>query len=100
MALINTTEAAVLTALTSGDLYGRALIERVKRVSDGQVKLNLGSVYPTLYRMEQKKLVKAYWGDEEEERNGPRRRYYQITGVGQRALDKLAELFRHREQPA
>ena len=88
--MITSTEAAILTALSGGELYGLALVERTKEVSSGKVRLSLGSVYPTLYRMEQKGLVKSHWGDNQEAANGARRRYYKATGVGQRALRDLA----------
>jgi DNA-binding PadR family transcriptional regulator len=92
MKFINTTEAAILTVLVAADSYGSELIQRVRRVSNGRVNLTLGSAYPTLYRMEQKKLIKGYWGDDSETLNGARRRYYKVTGLGERALSELVTM--------
>ena len=92
MKMINGTEAAILSALVAGDLYGLALIDRVKRVSRGKIALTLGSVYPTVYRMEQKGLVRSYWGDDSETKGGARRRYYRITGLGERQLRDLSAM--------
>ena len=85
--MLNNTELAIVAALIEQPLYGNELIDRVAVVSNKTVKLTLGGVYATLHRMEKKGLIVGFWGDESETRGGARRRYYRVTGVGQRAFE-------------
>ena len=91
--LINTTEGAVLMALVSGREYGSDLVAKVHLQTEGKVPLTLGTVYPVLYKLERKGLVRSQWGDEAEGRNSPRRRYYSITSSGAAALEDLRRVF-------
>lgn len=91
MALINSTEAAILAALVQGEKYGLAIIDHVKTASDGKLKLTLGGIYPTLYRMQEKGLLKSRWGDEHEAKGGARRRYYGATSLGRRSLSDVIQ---------
>lgn len=91
-------EETLLTVVLCRELYGLEIIKAVKEATEGKLKIGFGSLYPTLHKLEKKGFVKARWGDETpEERGGARRRYYKITGVGEKALkesqrirDKLA----------
>ena len=95
---VNNTELAIIAALVRKPLYGFALVEEVTRITDGRVSVTLGGIYPTLYRMEKKGLIQPFWGDETETRLGARRRYYKLTGLGERAAketrDMLSAAFR------
>ncbi len=80
-------EEAVLSSVLFRERYGLEIIEAVKEASKGKIQLGFGSLYPTLHKLEKKGFVTARWGDEtSEERGGARRRYYQITGAGEKAL--------------
>ncbi len=80
-------EEAVLTSVFHRERYGLEIIEAVKKASGGKIKLGFGSLYPTLHKLEEKGYLEARWGDETpEERGGARRRYYRITGLGQKVL--------------
>lgn len=83
-AKLSNLEMYILSALIARDQYGLEIIDTVSKQTD--VSLSLGSLYTTLHRMEKKGLVKSRWGDSTEERAGARRRYYKITGMGQRTL--------------
>jgi PadR family transcriptional regulator, regulatory protein PadR len=83
-------ETLILAALETQELYGLSIIERIKETT-GQ-SLSLGGLYTTLHRMEQKGLVTSRWGESTEVRQGARRRYYQITALGQQALAETREL--------
>lgn len=89
MALINSTEAAIIAALVQGEKYGLAIIEHVKTASNGKLSLTLGGIYPTLYRMQEKGLVRSGWGDERDGKAGARRRYYGATALGRRSLSDV-----------
>jgi PadR family transcriptional regulator PadR len=90
---ITKTEALILTALSSREQYGLAIIEKVEKISEMKVTLSLGGLYTTLHRMEHKGLLKSRWGEKTEVRQGARRRYYRITGLGSRALNDATEIF-------
>jgi DNA-binding PadR family transcriptional regulator len=77
-------EAAILSILINGEKYGRAIRneyeERIGR------QLPLGALYVTLSRMEDSGLVESRMGESVHERGGNRRKYFTITGLGERAL--------------
>jgi PadR family transcriptional regulator PadR len=84
---LSSLEEDLLTLLTGWELYGLEIIEATKTASDGQRSIGVGSLYPTLHKMEKKGLVRSYWGEETpEERGHARRRYYTVTGLGERVL--------------
>jgi PadR family transcriptional regulator PadR len=83
-------ETLILAALETSELYGLSIIERVKETT-GQ-SLSLGGLYTTLHRMEQKGFVASRWGESTEVRQGARRRYYQITALGQQTLTETRQM--------
>jgi PadR family transcriptional regulator, regulatory protein PadR len=87
---LSNVEMLILAALETRELYGLSIIETVKEAT-GQ-SLSLGGLYTTLHRMEQKGLVTSRWGESTEIRQGARRRYYQITGLGQQALTETRQV--------
>ena len=80
-----TAKAALLQALIRGPSFGLDLIDRVRQQTGGRLSLNNGSVYPALRALEREGLVKSYEGETTPERGGRPRRYYKITGQGQKA---------------
>ncbi|MEL6249814.1 MAG: PadR family transcriptional regulator [Cyanobacteria bacterium J06554_6] len=74
----------VLTALMGRELYGLEILDQLNL--DRPIELKFGSLYPALNRLEKKGLVKWRWGDAVEESGGARRKYYEVTGLGQRSL--------------
>lgn len=87
---LNETEILILSSISGGELYGLEIRDQVKEMTKGKREISLGGLYVTLKRMEDKKLVSARWGDTSEERQGARRRYYKVTGLGARALNDTA----------
>lgn len=87
----------VLVALTQGELHGYAIMQAVEESSDGVVRMGPATLYGTL-----KRLVAAGLAEELPHRPDPdddqRRRYYRLTGLGQRTCiaesDRLAQLIR------
>ena len=80
-------EEDILMLLVGRELYGLAIIEASKSAVGGGRALRLGSLYVTLYKMEDRGLVRSRYGDERlKERGGNRRRYYTATEAGAETL--------------
>jgi len=93
---ISPTEELILLVLYNHECYGLQIIKAIEQATQGQKKLNVGSLYPTLDKLEKKSLITSYWGDErQKERGGARRRYYQITEKG-RAVCKAQQVLRNQ----
>ena len=71
------------TLSTLGPLHGYALAARLEQVSRGALRLNMGTLYPGLMRLEQRGLVRAEWGVTD---NNRKARFYAITAAGKRQL--------------
>jgi DNA-binding PadR family transcriptional regulator len=87
----------ILLALAEGPCHGYGIMKEVERESNGDVRLEIGSLYRLLARMLDAGLIEEVEGDE-------RRRYYRLSRVGRRVLkgeaERLAglvELFRARK---
>jgi len=73
----------VLAALAPGPAHGYAVIEEIKRRSAGAFDLPEGTIYPVLHRLEQGGLLAGRWVTAD---SGRRRRVYELTRRGERAL--------------
>ena len=71
------------TVATLGPLHGYAIAARLEQVSGGALRLNMGTLYPGLMRLEQRGLVRAKWGVTD---NNRKARFYTITAAGRRQL--------------
>lgn len=77
-------ELIVLQTLAScGDNYGYELIKTMAQKSDNIFEFKEGTLYPLLYRLEEKKLVKSY---RKKAKSGKERRFYSITAAGEKRL--------------
>ena len=70
-------ETMVLSVLESEESHG----------FDGSLNLKEGTVYPVLYRLEDAKLLKAKWEENDSGRKGPRRKVYSLTAKGRKQLE-------------
>ncbi len=75
----------VLEILSRGPMYGYELSQAIEQRSGRILTLGKGTLYPLLYNLEAKKLVRGKWENNQSSR---KRRYYSITGRGK---DQLAE---------
>jgi PadR family transcriptional regulator len=73
----------VLKALALAPLHGYGIGQRIAQLSNGDLKITLGALYPALQRLERTGLVTAEWMASE---NNRRARYYAITAAGRRRL--------------
>lgn len=78
----------VLEVLSRGQMYGYELGEAIKGRSGEVLTLGQGTLYPLLYNLEAKKLVKGEWQVTE---SGRKRRYYSITSKGKGVLSSQKE---------
>ena len=78
----------VLEILSSGQMYGYELSKAIAGRSGDILSLGKGTLYPLLYNLEAKKLIKGKWETTESAR---KRRYYSITGKGKAQLAKQKE---------
>lgn len=76
-------DGILLAVLEPGPRHGYAIMEALRLRSDGQLDLPTGTLYPALHRLERAGLVEASWSAA----GGRRRRVYQLTAAGRRALD-------------
>jgi PadR family transcriptional regulator, regulatory protein PadR len=73
----------VLKTLARGPMHGYGITLHIQMVSKEFLRVEEGSLYPALHRMEQDSLVSAEWGISE---NNRRARYYQLTAKGWKQL--------------
>lgn len=73
----------VLAILADGENYGYAIIERVRKLSDGEIEWTDGMLYPVLHWLEENGHLKARWGESD---SGRKRKYYSIKAEGRKQL--------------
>ncbi|MEO8636580.1 MAG: PadR family transcriptional regulator [Gemmatimonadales bacterium] len=71
------------TLAVQGKVHGYAITDHIHRVSAEQLRVEEGSLYPALHRMEQEGWVKAEWGTTEKNRQA---RFYSLTAAGRKEL--------------
>ena len=87
--LQGTLDLMVLQTLdTMGAQHGYAIAARLEQVSAGALKLNMGTLYPGLMRLEQRGLLRGSWSTTETNRKA---RFYALTAAGRRELAKEKE---------
>ena len=74
-------ELAILALLIDKEMYGYELAQDLNDRSDGKIKVKEGTLYPILYRLEEKKVIKSYW--QAPKGRGKPRKYYQVTPNGE-----------------
>ncbi len=91
-----TLDLLVLRLLSSGEMHGWGIAQRLNLLSNDALQLQEGTLYPALYRMEAKGWIVAEWAQSE---NNRRAKYYSITKIGrarlsdeQESWDRLAEV--------
>jgi len=80
-----TLELMILTILAREPLHGYGLSQRLTALSHDHFRVNPGSLFPSLYRLEQDGKLKAEWRPSENNRNA---KYYALTASGRRQLEQ------------
>jgi PadR family transcriptional regulator PadR len=86
--LQGTLDLIVLKTLSWGPMHGFGIARWVQRTTDDALQVEEGSLYPALYRMENRGWIKAQWKLTE---NGRRAKYYRLTAAGRRQLTAESE---------
>jgi PadR family transcriptional regulator PadR len=76
----------LLSAILDGDRYGYEITKEVFRLTDGEIQLKEGSLYPALHKLEKLGYVKSYW--QQSENGVPGRKYYSITESGKLVVEE------------
>ena len=83
-----TLDLLILRTLALEPLHGWAISERVQQISSDVLRIQQGSLYPALHRLERRGWIKARWGTSD---NNRRARYYALTRSGRRQLEVEAD---------
>jgi transcriptional regulator len=81
--LQGTLDLIVLKALSWGPMHGFGLSRWIQLTTEDVLQVEEGSLYPALYRMENRGWIKAQWALTE---NGRRAKYYKLTAAGKKQL--------------
>ena len=79
-----TLELLILNTLARESMHGYGIAERIHEAAEDLLRVEDGSLYPALYRMEERGLIKSEWGVSENKR---RARFYKLTRTGKRKLE-------------
>jgi len=79
-----TLELMILTILARDPLHGYGITQRLTALSRDNFQVNPGSLFPTLYRLEQDGKLKAEWRSTENNRNA---KFYRLTAAGKKQMD-------------
>ena len=86
-----TLDLLILTTLHAGEMHGWAISRRIQQRSGEVLRVGQGSLYPALYRLEERGLIRASWGISDE---GRRAKFYQLSASGKRALSRESSAWR------
>ena len=79
-----TLELLILKTLSHDSMHGYGIAQRIHEAVDDLLKIEDGSLYPALYRMEERGWIKSEWGVSE---NNRRAKFYKLTKAGRKHLD-------------
>lgn len=88
--LQGTLDLLILRTLTGGSMHGYAIAQRIQERSQDVLVVEEGSLYPCLYRMEEKGWIVAHWGKSD---NNRRAKFYSLTRSGRRQLEEETALW-------
>ena len=84
-------ELLILKTLSLGPLHGWGISKQIRQTSRDVLRVNQGSLYPALYRLEDKGWVTAQWGISPE---GRRARFYTLSAAGGKQLSRETAAWR------
>jgi transcriptional regulator len=79
-----TLDLLILRTLALGPQHGWAISERIQQISSDVLRVQQGSLYPALHRLERRGWIKAHWGASD---NNRRAKYYDLTSSGRKQLE-------------
>ena len=81
--LQGTLDLLILRSLVLGPAHGHTIAHAIERGSDHVLQVEHGSLYPALHRLEDRRLIAAFWGTSE---NNRKAKYYRLTPAGRKQL--------------
>ena len=78
-----TLDLLILRVLALEPMHGWAIAQRIRQMSNEELRVGQGSLYPALHKLEHNGWIDAKWGESE---NGRRAKYYSLTRAGRKAL--------------
>jgi transcriptional regulator len=82
--LQGTLDLLILKVVALGPIHGYSIVQRLRLISNGALMVRQGSLYPALYRLENRGWLKARWGPTE---SGREAKFYSLTKAGRHQLD-------------
>jgi len=86
-----TLDLLILKTVALEPQHGWAISERIQQISSDVLRVQQGSLYPALHRLERRGWIKARWGASE---NNRRAKYYELTREGRKQLESEADAWR------
>ncbi len=86
--LQGTLDMLVLRTLVAGPQHGWGISQRIQQISEDVLRVNQGSLYPALVRLENEGWIEAEWGTSE---NNRRAKFYRLTREGKKRLEHETE---------
>ena len=83
--LQGTLDMLILKVLNRGAVHGFGIAQRIQQLSDDVLSVGEGSLYPALYRLQEKGWIESEWGQSE---NNRRAKYYKLTKAGRKQLEQ------------
>jgi transcriptional regulator len=78
-----TLDLLILRSLMTGPLHGLGIARRIGQLTQGSFDVKAGSLFPALYRLEERGLVSAEWGESDTRR---RAKFYRLSRLGRKQL--------------
>jgi transcriptional regulator len=88
--LQGTLDLLIMKTIALEPMHGWAIAQRIQQISDELLRVQQGSLYPALHRLERRGWIKARWGVSE---NNRRARYYELTKAGRKQLEAETDLW-------
>ena len=82
--LQGTLDLLILKTLALGPMHGFGISQRIQQISRDVLRVQQGSLYPALYRLEQQGWIASEWGASE---NNRRAKFYRLTKAGRKQLE-------------
>jgi len=83
--LQGTLDLLVLRTLQTGPQHGWGIAQRIQQISEDVLRVNQGSLYPSLHRLESEGWIDSEWGSSE---NNRKAKFYRLTRAGQKRLSE------------
>lgn len=89
--LQGTLDLLILKSASLGPLHGYGILLRIQQISGNALQIQQGSLYPALYRLEERGWITSEWGESE---NNRRAKYYRLTPAGRKQLRSETEYWK------